>query len=211
MLVLQSCYQYLGKLQLLKTALFLFSEAFRAGPGRTLDALLDNYAFWFPVPNAITQFDYWSNSPDLTLSYFWQFLKIKSTFKKTNLCFSSGMQKKVFFSSGVPEIPKLFWARKISVSTSQVTTANMRVLISLFEDLSCHFRIRVHTYSFCADCHQVWFAQNSWPESRNLNFEYQTSYDICISGSLCKSIGKPEQPTRVFHQLATLQEAHVVK
>lgn len=33
----------------------------------------------------------------------------------------------------------------MSVSTSQVTTANMQGLISLFEDLSCHFRIRVHT------------------------------------------------------------------
>lgn len=70
MLVPQSCDQYLGKLQLPETAMFLFSEAFRAGPGRTLDALLDNYAFWFPVPNAISQFDYWPNSPDLTLSYF---------------------------------------------------------------------------------------------------------------------------------------------
>lgn len=106
--------------------------------------------------------------------------------------------------------PNPYWARKMSTPTSQVTTATMQVLISLFEDLSCHFRIRVHTYSFCGDCHQVWFAQESWPESRNFNFEFQTSYDIWTSGSLCKSLGKPEQPTRALHQLATPPEVHRV-
>lgn len=61
------------------------------------------------------------------------------------------------------QIPKLFWARKMSLLTSQVTTVHTQVLMSFFEDPSCPFRIRVHTYSFCADCQQVCYAKRVDP------------------------------------------------